>query len=72
MDDERPIVHFVGFLKLVAALFVIILSGLALVLGLIWLLSPEPAATLPEMRNGPVERLPAYEPESPPPADGPR
>lgn len=68
MDEDRPIDQFLGFLKLVAALVLIILGGLALVMGLLWYLSPEPIEDLQRISSQPVKRLPAYAPESPPPA----
>lgn len=69
MDEERPIDQFIGFLKLVGTLFVIILTGLALVLGLLWYLSPEPAEDIERLNNPTVRRLPAYEPDAPAPTE---
>lgn len=65
MDEERPIEQFLGFLKLVATLLFIILAGLALVLGLIWYLSPEQPGDMRQLTSQPVKRLPAYEPDAP-------
>lgn len=56
-------------MKLVAVLFLIILSGLALVLGLLWYLSPDPPSDIARITSQPVRRLPAYEPDTPTPAD---
>lgn len=71
IDEERPIDQFLGFLKLVGALVLIIFCGLALVLGLLWYLSPEPSQDLERVTSQPVQRLPAYKPSAPSPENEP-
>ena len=63
MDEDRPINQFFGFLKLIGVLILIILSGVALVVGLSWYLSPEQPGAVFGIATGPVKQLPAYVPE---------